>query len=193
MRLPDEKPSESVERKASAVDNIYEDAPDVPPKNFSDEDAADASVYDYVTDEERRGGNSADSGITLQDIARGGAEGGAAVAEGAAPTYDSPVQVGRHTEQEYYELGDVYAEISQLIPPDFDFSTATVRKVSEILRLLRLHKYIKKFQDEDIDGEMLLEITQLSCEDETKELFQMNAIHFKKLHRFVHKNWRPKA
>ena len=160
------------------------EGPKVPPKNFGEGD------YELLTEEEQRGGNSADSGITLQDIARNDSSGeGASASE--QPLYHTPEQTGRFTEQEYYELGDVYADITAQIPPDFDFSSASVSKVSEILRLLRLHKYILPFRNEDIDGAFLLEITKPEMAGETRKLFSMNAIHFRKLQRFVHEQWRP--
>ena len=97
----------------------------------------------------------------------------------------------RLNEQEYnpYEVDDdVYEELSQ-VPKTIDFQYVTKKQVGEFLRLLKLHQYIEVFDEEDIDGPLLLDLTK----EDLKTDFKFKGTEALKLMKFVKEGWRPKT
>ena len=69
-----------------------------------------------------------------------------------------------------------------------DFKGITIRGVGSCLRLLNLNKYVDKFAEGMVDGQLLLALDQNAY----REDFGMSHLEAVRLHQFVHEGWRPK-
>ena len=83
-----------------------------------------------------------------------------------------------------WETEDPYAVVAK-IPQDL--SRLSVNDVSALLSNLNMECYVKTFQDEMVDGNLLK-----SLDDEALQSLDVSAFHTKKLTRFI-SGWRPKV
>lgn len=95
-----------------------------------------------------------------------------------SPQIEDP---SRSSESETEE--DPYVEIS-MIPEDL--SLLGVQDVSRLLRILGIGCYVQKFEEEQIDGKMLMSLQKSEFES-----LDVTAFHITKLIKFIN-GWRPK-
>ena len=73
-----------------------------------------------------------------------------------------------------------------------DISCLTVKQLADCMRKIKLRKYADAFEEEDIDGQLLMSLNEKSkMEDIMIDIFHMNKLEAHKVWEFAHKNWRP--
>ncbi|XP_031574528.1 uncharacterized protein LOC116308280 [Actinia tenebrosa] len=71
-----------------------------------------------------------------------------------------------------------------------DLKSLTVEEVANCLSLLHMDMYTEKFKEEQIDGDMLVELNEEMLE---QSLGVTNKLHQKKLMKVIREGWRPKS
>lgn len=71
-----------------------------------------------------------------------------------------------------------------------DLKSLNVEEVANCLKLLHMDMYVDKFVEEQIDGDMLVELNEEMLEE---SLGVSNKLHQKKLIKLIHEGWRPKS
>ena len=62
-------------------------------------------------------------------------------------------------------------------------------QISACLRRMNMDRYVEPFAQEQIDGQLLLALT----DEDLKNAFGMNGTERAKLKMFAHRQWRPKG
>ena len=94
-------------------------------------------------------------------------------------------QLQKQEEKEATTEGSGYVKIGD-VPKNF--KNITMKGVGDCLKLLHLDKYVEKFEENMIDGNLLLSLTDSVLQED----LGMSRLDIAKMHKFVHEGWRPK-
>ena len=79
----------------------------------------------------------------------------------------------------------IYAVLED-VPKNIDFKHVSKKQLGEYLHMLHLDKYIEAFNEQDVDGALVLELSKECLQED----FGMSGLEATKLVKFIKDGWR---